>query len=131
MGNDVEEADISAEATQMRRGKFRIEVYDPELFSGWTDGELWNGWATPLFEYAEAVRITDVHNKMVPLDPNDKGKAWYEAEKDRFCFITEGTDQQTENYPAFVRHVDGEIRPLYGIGTWYWTWEEYEEVIPG
>ena len=38
------------EVLTLRRGTFRIEVYDPELYEGWTDDELWNGWATPMFE---------------------------------------------------------------------------------
>lgn len=109
----------------LRRGKFRIEVYDPELFEGWTDGELWNGWATPVFEYEEARRMMDVHNKMEPLDPEDTPQAWYEGDKDRFCFIEMGADREVEYYAAYKQEAEGEVRKLHGVGTWYWTWEEY------
>lgn len=110
----------------LRQGKFYMEVYDPELFEGWTDGELWNGWATPLFQYEEAARMMDVHNRMDPVvDPEDKPRAWYDAERDRFCFITEGTGREIEYYSACLRQAGGEMRKLYGIGSWYWTWEEY------
>ncbi len=121
----AEEIQSPLDVPTLRRGTFYIGAYNPELFEGWTNGELWNGWATPAFEYEEASRMMDVHNKMESFDPEDKPQAWYDSEKDRFCFITVGNGREIETYPSFRDETGGQTRKLYGIGSWYWTWEEY------
>jgi hypothetical protein len=107
----------------LRIAKFTVYTYGT-LFDGWTDGTLWNGWATPLFEYDEAMRIVDAHNKAEPFDKDDPGRAWYDAEADRFCFVLAATDGEVEYYRAFERETQGQKRKLYAIGAWSWVWEE-------
>ncbi len=84
---------------------------------GWTDGTLWNGWATPCFEYREAERIVQLFNNLYPQS------AWYDAETDEFCFCLNGEE---ERYAGVHEEVRGQMRTLYGIGTGFWIWEEAE-----
>lgn len=126
--NEVNRSSSRTHAAPLHSGKFVIyDLYDNPV-TGWTDGVLWNGWATPHFEYEEASRIVDMHNRLEALDPLDAGKAWYDAEHDQFCFVLAGSDGEVEYYPGYEREAGGEPRRLYGIGAWVWVWEEYEEV---
>ena len=60
-------------------GKFTI---DDEFFvTGYTDGQTWNGWATPIFELDEAKKIIEWVNEVkhpdVPL-------SFYDEDTDTF-----------------------------------------------
>ncbi len=129
MGSQTQEI-VTESATgevPLRRSRFVIyDVYD-EPMGGWTDGSKWNGWATPMFEHAAALKIVEMHNNLMPLDPADKGRAWYDAAGDQFCFVLASTGGEVESYSASVHVTDSEERKLYSIGSWYWTWEETAE----
>lgn len=107
----------------LRKAKFSLDTYDTS-FEGWTDGTLWNGWATPLFENEEATRIVDMHNKAEPFDKDDPGRAWYDAEADQFCFVLASTDGEVEYFQGFERETQSGKLKLYAIGAWFWVWEE-------
>lgn len=121
----IQDGDI--EQAPLRKSKFIIYDVYPTPVEGWTDGTLWNGWATPYFEHDVAARIVDMHNDIKPFHPNDKGRAWYDNEADRFCFILEGTGGEVESYPSHARTINGRVLKLYPVGSWYWTWEEYKQ----
>lgn len=104
----------------MQKGIFSMDMLDGiAALEGWTDGTLWNGWATPCFELAEA-------QKLVGAMQETGQKAWYDEAKDSFCFQVEGYDEP-ECYPSLTIQTDeGELK-VYAIGAFAWTWEEYEE----
>src|SRR5687768_6596852 len=107
----------------LRKARFSIYTYDTP-FEGWTDGTLWNGWATPLFEYDEAMRIVDAHNRVEPFDKNDPGRAWYDAEADQFCFVQASADGEVECYQAIEHETQDQKLKLYAVGARSWVWEE-------
>ncbi len=92
---------------------------------GWTDGSLWNGWATPHFEYPEARRVMELINEQ-----DSMASGTYDELGDQFCFNIEGEE---ECYPAIYAKVEGKTTKLYAIGAWAWVWEEDEplEIQPG
>lgn len=84
---------------------------------GWTDGTRWNGWATPRFEFSQAQRLVDEYNRHSPES------AWYDPERDRFCFLLDGYEEP-DCYEAAAIEVEGESIKVYAIGAWAWVWEE-------
>ena len=46
----------------MHKAVFTIGEY-PKAYIGYTSGRLWNGWATPAFELAEAKRVAEGFNE--------------------------------------------------------------------
>lgn len=127
MDTSVVEA-LSAPAGTPYLHKSRFIIYDiyGEPIEGWSDGTRWNGWATPLFEHGAALSLVEQHNNLVPLRPNDRGKAWYDGSNDQFCFLLAGGDE-IEYYRACERKAGSQELTLYAIGAYYWTWEEYQE----
>lgn len=101
--------------TPFRKAKFSLEGVEGE-FEGWTDGSLWNGWATPHFELAEARKVIKA------LHPT---KASFDETKD--AFITESTDGEQEAWEANqIDLPDGTRLKVYPIGAWAWCWDEIE-----
>jgi hypothetical protein len=98
---------------ELINAEFRADFFGEETFSGFTNGETWNGWACPYFSYEQGQRIITVYREKL------KGKAWYEEEEDMFFFEF---SEETEEYPAEL--VNG--RKLYPIGNGVWIWEESE-----
>lgn len=90
---------------------------------GWTDGRLWNGWATPHFEFKDAMRLIKYQN----ADPSfPKGR--YDEERDAFVIEEEDEDPDvieavTINVPGARGRPPREVK-VYPIGAFYWTWEE-------
>lgn len=97
----------------MKQSEFTLESLPGRTFKGFTNGESWNGWACPYFEFDTAVLIKNAHNELGLLD------AYYDEEKDSFVF--EFPDE-TENYKA----EEINVRKLYPIGNGSWIWEESE-----
>ena len=94
---------------------FTIDGFVP-AYIGYTSGRLWNGWATPYFEVAEALQVMADYNK-------DTGNPmWYDDVTDTFRIAeTEYTDAETwkgEN----IQTEEG-IKHLYGIGAYCWVWD--------
>jgi hypothetical protein len=94
-----------------KRAEFSLEGED-ESFAGWTDGEFWNGWAMPYFEFATAEKVV-----ASLLGANGR----YDAQSD--SFVTQGQDE--EIWPAQnITLVGGQTIKVYGIGAGSWTWDE-------
>lgn len=84
-----------------------------ERFAGWSDGEHWNGWAKPRFEFAEAKRV------VAAFDP-ESGR--YDEEAD--AFVTGTAEDREEVWPAAIIHLpDGGTAKVYPIGASSWTWD--------
>ncbi len=103
----------------MHKAKFTADFLPGGTFEGWTDGSDWNGWATPMFEYDEALRLVVEYNTH-PLGSTTK--AWFDAVHDQFCFVTE-REAEPECYSSVATNMQGREVRLYPIGTRVWIWE--------
>lgn len=117
---------LTVEATESRliyeQKEFGMDILGEEAFKGWSNGTLWNGWETPIFEFDEAERLlaalVRAHEQMeTPIE------AWYDDKEDNFCFILNDQDEP-ERYPAIVIEIDDKEVKGYGIGAFAWVWEE-------
>lgn len=97
----------------MRQSQFIIEVTGDEAFEGYTESTLWNGWACPFFDFANAQRIVAA---FAPLQ-----EAAYDADLDEFVFASEDGE---ERFGAVEIEGAGKLYPI-GAGTW--IWEEKSE----
>ena len=105
----------------MRKSTFWADFLNTSV-DGWTDGELWNGWATPQFEFNEAMIIMNLLNEMPGA-----AKGMYDSEGDQFCFEFE-EHEEPECYKVFSTTLNGELVKLYPIGARSWIWEEVNAV---
>ena len=103
----------------MRKTRFGIDCLE-EVFVGYTNGELWNGWACPRFTKEVADKIVELHNH------SDGCKATYDEETDTYYFYFDGDDEPYEHKGFDADTVDG-VKHLYDIGAWCWIWDEIEE----
>ena len=101
----------------MRKSLFNID--GGQVYVGYTSGRLWNGWATPYFPLAEALKIqaewNDEENPMTYDEVNDIFRIHYDG--DDYDYTWEGED---------IKTVDG-IKHLYGIGAYSHIWDELGE----
>ena len=99
----------------MRKTIFTIGTCT-QAYIGYTRGDDWNGWATPHFEIAEAMRVMADYNK-------DTGNPmWYDKDTDTFHIAeTEYTDECI--WSGRNCNTNEGVKHLYGIGAYCWTWE--------
>lgn len=101
----------------MRKSLFQID--DGPIYIGYTNGDLWNGWATPYFTLEEAQKIQKEFSQGTDFP------MLYDVNKDEFRiqydddepYIWKGEDMQT---------AEG-IKHLYGIGAYSHIWDELDE----
>jgi len=87
-----------------------------ESFSGWTDGNSWNGWAMPHFEFTEAERLIRWLND---------GKSRFDEK--RKAFVTFSTDGEEEVWEGTeIRVSDGTTVQAFPVGAGSWCWDEDE-----
>ena len=99
----------------MHKTIFTIDGFAP-AYIGYTSGRLWNGWATPYFEIAEALQVMNDYNN------NTDRPMWYDEETDSFRIAeTEYTD--AEIWKGTNIQTDEGIKHLYGIGAYSWVWD--------
>lgn len=110
-----------------------------ETFMGWTNGEDWNGWAKPHFEFVEAQRLMKWQSAqntpggrsdtILALRPDLPAPAPAEAGKEGFdetrdAFVTMSQDGKEELWPAeFITVTDGTRLKTYPIGAGSWIWD--------
>lgn len=94
---------------------FTIDGFVP-AYIGFTDGYLWNGWATPYFEVTEALQVMADYNK-------DTGNPmWYDEITDTFR-IAETEYTSEGNWKGEDFQTEEGIKHLYGIGAYCWVWD--------
>lgn len=101
----------------MRKSVFYID--GGPAYIGYTNGDRWNGWATPYFTLEEAQKIQAEFSQGVDYP------MLYDVNKDEFRiqydddepYIWKGEDIQT---------VDGKLH-LYGIGAYSHIWDEVDD----
>ena len=99
-----------------KKAIFTIGEY-PKAYIGYTSGRLWNGWATPAFELAEAKRVAEGFNECAEFPMQ------YDEVYDQFYILdTETSDLETWK-GIDVPTVEG-IKHLYDIGAYSWVWDE-------
>ena len=87
--------------------KFTIDF--ETYYTGYSTGELWNGWAIPYFKIEEAKRIME--------DMNQSGDIEIDFDEVTGTFIVDG-----EETPAIELSFNGTQIKAYGIGAFGWTW---------
>lgn len=99
----------------MKRTVFRIGEY-PDAYIGYTSGRLWNGWATPFFELAEAKRVAEGFNEAA------ENPMQYDEIYDQF-YILDPETADLEVWKGKDYETAEGIKHLYGIGAYSWVWE--------
>lgn len=99
----------------MRKALFQIN--DGPVYIGYTNGDLWNGWATPYFTYEEAQRLQTEFNQ------GDGLRMFYDFRADKFILQYEDEDEPYVWKGEDVQTVDGKLH-LYGIGAYSHIWDE-------
>ena len=105
----------------MHRANFILEGLIDKPLEGWTEGKLWNGWATPYFTADTALHIVNSYNSRPDKAVDEK--AWYEPSTDTFYFASSDFPNEPEEYHASEHVIEGQLKKLYAIGAWYWVWE--------
>ena len=94
---------------------FTIDGFD-HVYIGYTSGRRWNGWATPHFEFVEALEVMHDYNECAepPMQYDEVYDQFYILDKESDEFeVWKGEDLNT---------TEG-IKHLYGIGAYSWVWD--------
>ena len=100
----------------MHKAVFTIGEY-PKAYIGYTSGRLWNGFATPYFELAEAKRVAEGFNEAAEYPMQ------YDEVYDQF-YILDTETTELEKWKGEDIHTEEGIKHLYGIGAYSWVWDE-------
>lgn len=101
----------------LRPGLFFVDGLEG-TYQGFSRGEVWNGFAVPLFGLEEARRIAGDYADQEPT-PDGRTESEYDAERE----VIRLYDPSVEDWDE-IGAVEVEGRPLYPIGTRIWTWSE-------
>jgi hypothetical protein len=101
-----------------RGALFVADFAEAQVFTGWTDGSEWNGWASPVFELSEGNRIVDLHRNRYGED-----SAYFDSELDAFVFWFDGAGNR-EIYAGITVETSMGPSKVYPIGKGVWIWEE-------
>jgi hypothetical protein len=104
----------SSSEIALRMGRFRLDIVEA-VFDGYTTGDTWNGWATPVFAEAEAKKIVDAlssSEEPLAFDSDNNAVIWYSR------------DWGEVRYDATLIGFDNSTVRAYPVGTREWTWVE-------
>lgn len=100
----------------LKKAVFTIGQY-PKAYIGYTNGDNWNGWATPHFTLEEAKRVAEGFNECAEYLME------YDSIYDQF-YILDTETKELETWKG-IDYVTAEgIKHLYGIGAYCWIWDE-------
>ena len=103
----------------MHKKLFTIDGFK-YAYIGYTDGDRWNGWATPYFEKDEAMEVMKAYNECT------ESPMFYNEDYDTFYhFGTEGNSGEMWRGEK-CKTAEG-IKTLYGIGAYSWVWDDTNE----
>lgn len=100
----------------MHKNVFTIDGFG-YAYIGYTSGKLWNGWATPHFEFAEAIEVMHNYNECA------ENLMQYDEVYDQF-YIFDKETAEFEMWEGEDYNTDNGIKHLYGIGAYSWVWDE-------
>lgn len=101
----------------MRKALFYID--GSPAYMGYTNGDRWNGWATPHFTFEEAQKLQTDWNR------ETESPMLYDVSKDEFRVKYDGDDEPYIWKGEDIQTVDG-IKHLYGIGAYSHIWDELD-----
>ena len=108
-----------------RRSRFLIEdVQGP--YEGYTNGETWNGWAVPYFEFEVARRVAADYVRAEEGGDMPGASARYDEWQDAFV-LNDPCYEDEAAYGALKIEVNRTEVEVYPIGAREWTWEEGDE----
>lgn len=99
----------------MYKKVFTIDGFD-HVYIGYTSGRRWNGWATPHFEFVEALEV--MHNYNECAEPPMQ----YDKVYDQF-YILDKESGELETWKGEDYNTTEGIQHLYGIGAYSMTWD--------
>ena len=99
----------------MYKKVFTIDGFD-YVYIGYTSGRRWNGWATPHFEFAEALEIMHDYNECTETSMQ------YDKVYDQFYILDKESDE-FEVWKGKDYNTTEGIKHLYGIGAYSMTWD--------
>ena len=99
----------------MYKKVFTIDGFD-HVYIGYTSGRRWNGWATPYFEFAEALEIMHDYNECTETSMQ------YDKVYDQFYILDKESDE-FEVWKGKDYNTTEGIKHLYGIGAYSMTWD--------
>jgi hypothetical protein len=125
----------------VRAGNFSID--DSPVYPGYTGGDIWNGWATPLFTREQAVEVLTQFNGPA-MDPDDfinnhdnTNNSWtYDPATDSFRIYDynyadsngDGGIMEAQGEDCILTGSSEQIR-LYDVTSGY-CWDERDEDLP-
>lgn len=89
-------------------------------YVGYTAGASWNGWATPYFEKAEAMRMLEDFNR------HSDGTMKYDEATDSFR-VYDTICGDYEEWDGFDTQTEHGKKHLYGIGAYSWIWDKVDK----
>lgn len=102
---------------EFTQAMFSTDAFENDVFEGFTDGSLWNGWACPYFTYEIATRTLQLSEA--------NGYQWHYDEGTDMFSVRHVDDPEDFEPDAFgsitIRVGDREIT-VYAIGAHSWTW---------
>jgi hypothetical protein len=90
-------------------------------FLGYTDGDLWNGWACPYF-------VRDVAERVLKASEAN-GYTWtFSSERDSFVVrnAEDPEDYAPEEFQSVLISFSGQETKVYSIGAYSWIWDTCE-----
>lgn len=103
----------------MYKSVFALNGND-NVFTGYTNGNLWNGWQVPCFEKNEAIRIMQDFNTHMPDHPINYDKA-------HDCFFAQTDYDDIDVWEGFDVETEDGIKHCYSIGECAMLWEKRKE----
>jgi hypothetical protein len=103
-----------SQANVLMNARFTMDPLGGQAFDGYSMGDLWNGWARPLFDF-------EVSQQIVEACRQQGQEAHYDAARDMFVF-GDGQNGGAEEFEA----VEVAGRKLYPVGSGAWIWEEVD-----
>ncbi len=88
-------------------------------FEGFTHGDTWNGWRTPMF-------TKDIAEKVLEKVISEDEKVFYDSNKDTFIVIYD--EESHDTWKGSTIEFEGEQYTVYDIGAFCWTWDTLDLV---
>ena len=100
---------------------------EDEVFrAAWVEATHWNGFASPWFTYEEARKIAVQSNKLHAEDQYSVYRFEFDPETFVFNAFDDNYPEEPEPIAFGAAMVDGV--PMWGIGAWYWTWNDFTDI---
>jgi hypothetical protein len=97
-------------------GDFYVMDEPDDSYRGWWNGQRWNGWAMPHFEFEEAMRFAN--------DSPKEARTTYDKEQDAFVTLMDGDDEPYVDEGTVILVRGRGPLLVYPIGAGSWTWTE-------